>query len=161
MTKRIARLSVLIALALILSWVERLIPLPMPVPGAKVGLSNLVTLTCLYLFGFTDALTVCVLRVLLAGFLFGSGFSAVYALAGALLSLFGMAGLRKLGVHAVATSAVGGVLHNLAQLFVAVAVTNTPQLVAAYLPWLISLGLVAGLAIGAVGAILIERLRAV
>lgn len=161
MAKHIARLAVLTALALILSYVESLLALVMPVPGAKLGLANLVTLVALYLFGWKDALTISCLRVLLGGFLFGSGFSILYALAGALLALLGMTLLKKLRFHAVTVSIAGGVLHNLAQLGVAAIITRTPALMLSYLPLLLALGVLTGLVIGLLGTALIKRLQVI
>lgn len=159
MHRKVARLAVLIALALALSYVERLIPLPMPAPGIKLGLANLVTLVALYLLGWREALCVSVTRVLLGGLMFGSGFSIVYALSGALVSLLAMALLQKSGwFHPIAVSAVSGVVHNLAQLLVAAWVVRTPGLFA-YFPLLTLSGLLTGLLIGSLGSILIARLR--
>lgn len=158
MQKRIARLAMMIALALVLSYVERLIPLPMPVPGIKLGLANLVTLVCLYLFGWRDALTVSALRVALGALMFGSGFSMVYALSGALCSLLVMALLKRTGLHPVSISAVGGVAHNLAQLLVAALVVRTLGLLS-YLPMLILSGALTGVLVGVTGTALIGRLK--
>lgn len=161
MPRRLSRLALMVALALILSYFERLLPLPVPVPGVKLGLSNLVTLVALCLFGWRDALIVSVVRVLLGGLLFGSGLSMLYALAGALLSLLVMALLHSFSpLHPAAISAVGGVAHNIGQLLVAALVVHTPALLS-YLPVLMLSGTLTGALIGALGTVLIGRLRPV
>ncbi len=160
MPARIARLAMMIALALVLGYIERLIPLPVPVPGIKLGLPNLVTLACLCLFGWRDALAVSALRVLLSGLLFGSGFSMLYALSGALLSLMAMALLWRTGAFSpVSVSAAGGLFHNLGQLLVALLVTRASGLLY-YLPVLLFLGEITGVITGFVASLLVRRLNA-
>jgi len=159
MPKKIARLAMLVALALVLGYVERLIPFDAPTPGVKLGLANLVTLVALYLFGWREALAVGALRALLGGLLYGSGFGIAYALAGALAALGAMAALKKTGVfHPVSVSAAGGVAHNLAQLLVAVGITHTLGILG-YLPVLIGSGAATGILVGVAGSALIHRLR--
>ena len=87
---RVAYLGVFTALALIFSFVETLIPIHFGIPGVKLGLANLIVIIVLYQTGWKDALLISTVRIILAGFLFGSMFSIVYSLAGALLSLLVM-----------------------------------------------------------------------
>lgn len=158
MAKKIARLAVLIALALALSAIERLIPAPIAVPGIKLGLANLVTVLALYLLGSREALTVSVLRVVLAGFLFGSFSSILYALSGALVSFGVMALLKRTGAFSVVgVSVAGGVFHNIAQILIAAAIVRTLEL-SYYLPILMLSGVVTGLFIGIVSNLMIRRL---
>ena len=70
-TRKIARMGLLVALAMILSYVESLIPAFVAVPGVKVGLANIVVIFALYTLGPVEALTVSLLRVILSSFLFG------------------------------------------------------------------------------------------
>ncbi len=156
--KGVARVAVLVALALVLSYVERLIPLPAPVPGIKLGLANVAVLVALYRLDWREAAAVSGLRVLLGGALFGSGFSVVYALCGAAGSFAAMAGGKRAGLHAVTVSALGGVAHNLAQLTVAAAVVRTPE-VLAYAPVLCAAGLATGVMMGVAGDGVIRRVR--
>ena len=86
-TRKIARMGLLVALSMILSYVESLIPAFVAVPGVKVGLANIVVIFALYTLGPIEALTVSLLRVILSSFLFGSVLSLLYSLSGALLSL--------------------------------------------------------------------------
>ncbi len=87
LAKRITVGALLCALALCLSYIERFLPLPLPVPGVKLGLANLVVLCALVLLGFRAAFAVSMLRVLLAGFAFAGFSSLLFSLSGALLSL--------------------------------------------------------------------------
>ena len=90
MKKHIAYLGLLLTLALILSYVESLIPIFVSVPGVKLGLANLVVLICLYAYPSKYAFVISIMRVMLAGLLFGSMFSILYSLAGAFFSLIVM-----------------------------------------------------------------------
>ena len=106
--------GVLASLALIASYVESLVPLPVPVPGIRLGLANAVVLAVLELFGFREAFLVSVVRILLSGFLFGNLSSIFYSLGGGLLSLLLMNLLYKKGSFGtLGISMAGGVAHNL------------------------------------------------
>ena len=112
--------GVLASLALIASYVESLVPLPVPVPGIRLGLANAVVLAVLELFGFREAFLVSVVRILLSGFLFGNLSSIFYSLGGGLLSLLLMNLLYKKGSFGtLGISMAGGVAHNFGQLLVA------------------------------------------
>lgn len=97
--------GVLIALAMVLSYVETLIPLPMLVPGAKLGLANLVTVVGLFLVGIPGTVCITVFRVVLAGLTFGNVYSMAYGLSGSFLSLFVMASVKKAACSARLASA--------------------------------------------------------
>ena len=88
-------MAMLVALAMIFSYVESLIPINFGVPGMKLGVANLVTVTGLYFLEIPEVLAVSVLRVLLTGFLFGNGMSIIYSLAGAVVSLLAMVLVRR------------------------------------------------------------------
>ena len=154
-TKKIALLAMCVALAMILSYVESLIPSP-GIPGVKLGLANLVVIFALYKLGWGEAAGISLLRVFLVSLLFGHAASLMYSAAGAVLSLAGMIALKKserLGT--VAVSVIGGVLHNLGQILMAWLLMG-PNVVY-YLPVLILSGTVAGVAIGVVSALLVRR----
>lgn len=156
--KKAAWGGLLLALAMILSYVETLIPLPLFLPGVKLGLPHLVTVTMLALLGPGPAALICLLRVVLVGLTFGNTFSMLYGLAGAALSLLVMTGLDRTGrFSGAAVSAAGGAAHNIGQMAVAAAVLQTPA-VLSYLPILLACGTAAGLLIGLAGAAVLERL---
>lgn len=157
-TRKIARMGLLIALAMILSYIESRIPAFVAVPGMKMGLANIVIVFALYTLGFREALLVSVLRVLLSALLFGSVLSLAYSAAGAFLSLFGMVLLKKSHLFGtVAVSVSGAVLHNLGQILMACLVLETST-VAYYIPFLIISGVVTGIVIGLAAAVVINRL---
>lgn len=155
--RRVAFLGLFIALAMILSYVESLIPPLVAVQGVKIGLPNLVIMFMLYRIGSREAITVSLIRVVLVTLLFSSAMSMAYGLAGAALSLTGMMLLRKTNLFSCITvSVVGGVLHNIGQIAVAILITGTKQLVL-YLPVLLISGVIAGVAIGICAGLLIKR----
>ena len=154
-TKKVALTAMCIALAMILSYVESLLPSP-GVPGVKLGLANLVVIFALYKLGWGEAAGISLLRVFLVSLLFGHAASLMYSAAGAALSLLGMILLKKTGrLSCVAVSVIGGVLHNVGQILTAWLLMG-PNVVY-YLPVLILSGTAAGVAIGAVSALLIRR----
>lgn len=163
MTSRLHKLTVCavsLSLALVLSYLEHLLPLPLPVPGIKLGLANLAVLFLYYRMGLGTAATVSALRVCLANLLFGSAVSFLYGLAGATLSLVAMWALRKIpGLSPAGISVGGGVAHNVAQILLA-SILLGQRAVMGYLPVLILTGLGAGVAVGLVAAYLIHRIPA-
>ena len=160
-TKKTALYGLFLALALVASYIERLIPLNPGIPGVKLGLANIVTMVLLYTVGFQAAALISALRILLSGLLFGSGFAMVYSAAGALLSMIVMVLLKKTErFGTVGVSVAGGVFHNVGQILVAIAVLETRSLVF-YLPVLVISGLAAGIIIGILSGILTKRLTPV
>ena len=147
--KKLANMAMLVALAMIFSYVESLIPINFGVPGMKLGVANLVTVTGLYFLEIPEVLAVSVLRVLLTGFLFGNGMSIIYSLAGAVV-LLAMVLVKKMdGISIVGVSITGGVFHNIGQILVAMAVVENLKLIY-YLPVLLVAGTVTGFVIGIV-----------
>jgi len=154
----IAMCAVLTALALIFSYIEFLIPLPIGIPGVKLGLANIVIVVALYTVGARYAFLVNVARVLLVALLFGNGFSAVYAMAGALVSFTAMYIIKRTGLFSPAgTSIAGGVFHNAGQLAVAMLIIENAKL-ALYFPVLLLSGLFTGLLIGALSVLILRTL---
>ena len=146
------------ALALIFSYVETLIPVNLGIPGVKLGLANLIIVVALYKMRLSEAYLLSVVRILLAGFIFGNYFSIIYSLAGGLLSLTVMALLKKWGGFSLqGISIAGGVFHNIGQLIVAAVVVETFS-VTYYFPVLLVAGLLTGLVIGIVAEMMLKRL---
>lgn len=136
--------ALITAAGLIIAWLEFLLVPPVGIPGVKLGLANIATLAALYLLGARPATCVCVARIMLSGFLFGSLSAVIFALAGGLSALAAMAVLKRTGRFSiVGVSAAGACCHNIAQLGVAAAIARTPGLVY-YLPVLIFAALVTG-----------------
>lgn len=157
-TKKTAQLGVYIALAMILSYVESLIPFSFGIPGIKLGLTNVVTVIMMYTYGIPGALGVAVLRAVLSGFMFGNAFSIIYSVAGCVLSFIFMYILKKTNHFAIiSVSAVGGVMHNVGQLIVAANVVKTYSVIY-YAPVLIIAGVFTGIIIGIVSDEIVKRI---
>lgn len=151
-------MGVFLALALICSYVESLIPISFGIPGVKLGLTNIVVVLMLYCIGAKEALAVSVCRIVLTGFLFGNLFSILYSLAGGLLSFLIMWAVKRTGKFGILpVSVCGGIFHNIGQLAVAALVVENYN-VFYYLPVLLLAGAATGLAIGVVAQELIIRI---
>lgn len=157
-TKRIALTGLLVALAMILSYVETLIPVFVAVPGMKLGLTNLVVLIAFLLLDWKYALFINAVRILLVAFTFGNAFALMYSAAGGALSFLIMLLLFKLKKFSpVGISVAGGVGHNIGQILVAMWVLETGQLIY-YLPILLVSGTIAGAVVGLIGGEVGKRL---
>ncbi len=157
-TKKLTTLSLLIAVAMILSYVESLIPAFVAVPGVKVGLSNIATVFALYTIGASGAVAVSVIRVFLSSLLFGNFAMMIYSLAGAALALSFMIILKIANIFSeVGVSVAGGVMHNAGQVIAAAFMMENAG-IASYLVPLVISGTVAGVAIGLISALLIKRI---
>ena len=156
-TKKLTTLSLCVALALILSYVESLLPPLMAVPGVKVGLPNIVILFLLYRYGWKEAGAVSLIRLLLSAALLTGFVAFFYGLAGAVLSLAGSALLKRSDRFSpLGVSVAGGVLHNLGQIALAALILESGYLFA-YLPVLLLSGTLAGALVGLLAGILIRR----
>ena len=153
-TRKIAYLGMLMALALVLSYVESLIPFAVGIPG----LTNIVTVIMLYIAAPMETFLLCVFRAVLSGFMFGNAFSIIYSLAGCILSFIVMYLLKKSDkFSSVSISLVGGVCHNIGQIIVAAIVLSTYSVVY-YIPVLLVAGCITGLVIGIVASQVLLRI---
>ncbi|MBS6397631.1 MAG: Gx transporter family protein [Clostridiales bacterium] len=149
-TEKLAYMGLLTALALIAGYIDFLIPLPIGIPGVKLGLANLIILWALYSMRPGEALVINGMRIFLSGFLFGSLSMILYSLAGAVLSFACMYLAKRSGRFSITgVSILGGVTHNIGQLLAAMAVLETNSLIY-YSPVLLAAGVVTGLLIGIV-----------
>lgn len=156
--QRISMYGICIALAMILSYVETLIPIHFAVPGVKPGLANLAVVAALYLMSPADAWVISVVRIVLVSFTFGNVAALMYSLAGAVLSLSAMVFCqKKRWLTMTGVSIVGGVMHNIGQLLMAAVVLESAA-VFTYLPALLLAGVLAGALIGLLGGMLLKRL---
>lgn len=154
--KRIALYGLMIALAFVFSYIEMLIPLPLPA-GVKLGAANVVVLIALYLLGGKEAFAISMVRIILSGFAFGIG-TLPYSLAGGLLSLGLMVWMKRSGKFGMAgVSVAGGVAHNIGQTLVAMALLGTKTVY--YFPMLFFSGIIAGIVIGLISAIVLKKLQ--
>ena len=157
-SKSIAAVALLTALALILSYVEAIIPFNIGIPGVKLGIANIVVVIALYIYDWRYALAVNVTRIVIAGFLFSGVFGIIYSMAGGLLSLLVMVLLKRTGLFScIGICAAGGVVHNMAQLFTAAALVSNLSIFV-YYPVLLFSGIICGIITGIVTTIILRRL---
>lgn len=153
-----AYIGLFLAVALICSYIETLIPFSFGIPGVKLGLTNMVIVLMLYTVGTKESFLVSVLRIVLVGFLFGNLFSILYSFAGGLLSFVVMALLKRTDrLGCVSVSVAGGISHNVGQILVAAFIVHNFNIMF-YIPVLLLAGLLTGLVIGILAQELIVRL---
>ena len=158
-TKKIAVLGLCTAVALILAYVESMLPpLFTAVPGIKIGLPNIIIVFVLYRFGLKEAAVVSLIRMLAVSFMFGNMMALVYSLAGAFLSMLVMVLLKRWNfLSVVGVSVAGGVFHNVGQIFAAMVFLGTAEL-GYYLIVLAITGTVSGFFVGLCGGIIVKRI---
>lgn len=158
MKNKIAYWGVFLALALVCSYVESLIPISFGIPGVKLGLTNIVVILMLYTIGAKDAILISVLRIILTGFMFGNAFSIIYSLAGGILSFVVMLLLKNTGkLKILSISTAGGISHNVGQLIVAALVVENYNILF-YVPVLIIAGIITGFLIGLLAGEIVLRI---
>lgn len=149
-TKKLIFLSLLVSIGLALSILESAIPLPIIVPGVKLGLSNMVVLVTLVVFGFNEALVIGIVKSLLLVLITGSVSSLAYSLSGSILSCIAMAIIYKYFSKVfsiIGVSIFGAVAHNFAQVSVAAVMMNNARIYS-YLPILLITSLFTGYFVG-------------
>ena len=156
---RVALCGILLALMLVLGLVESMIPVGFNVPGIKLGLSNGVLIFAVYMLDIPIAYVLMLLKVTLASMMY-AGFGAFpYALAGGALSLTAMVLLSRVkGLHPVTVSMVGGVMHNVGQVAMAMLMLNTPRLMY-YMALLMFVGLATGALTGVCAHLVMRYMR--
>ena len=149
--RKLCYLSLFCAIAIVLSYIETLFPFYLGIPGAKIGLANVVTLTLLLCFGFNEALIVLLLRIMIVAMAFTNLYTFLYSLAGGILSLFIMFifNKTKLFSHLI-ISIMGG---DIGQLLVAMCFFNSSVFIY-YLPYLMLFGILSGIGIGMIGELI-------
>ena len=158
--KGVAFLGMMTAIAIIASYVERLLPAPIPaVPGIKLGVANIIILTLLYLFSAKTALLVNITRIVLVGLMFSGVYGMMYALSGGIFSFSVMYfAKRSKKLSMIGVSILGGIFHNIGQILMAAAVLRTKELFY-YLPILLVSGVVTGIVVGYGAKHCVEALR--
>ena len=158
-SRKVALLSLTIALAMILSYVESQIPSAVAIPGVKMGLANLAVIFTLYKLGIKEAIVVSIVRVLMLAMLFGNAVSLIYSISGATLALIVMFVLKATNKFStVGVSVAGGVMHNVGQIIAACILLET-DILKYYFPFLLVSGIASGIVIGLVSAALIKRVN--
>ena len=157
-TKKIAVFALCVALAFVLSFLETIIPINIGVPGVKIGLANMVVLAALYLLDKRAAFAISMIRILISGLLFSGAFSLLYSFTGGILSFLVMLlAMKSEKLSILGVSVLGGAVHNIGQIIVAAIVMQTPRIVY-YLPVLLISGALAGIVVGIISKIVVERL---
>ena len=163
--KKLTLMSILTAIALIIFIIEAMIPLPIPIPGMKLGLANAVTLFALF-FGASrylntvDVLAILLCRILLGAIFTGRPVVVVYSLAGGLLGFAAQVVMKRFVSEKQiwVCGAAGAVFHNIGQILAAVLLTGTPM-IAAYLPVLIITGVFTGVITGFAAQFTLARIQ--
>ena len=156
-TRRLTTLALLTAGAMILSYVESMLP-SLGIPGVKMGLANIAVIFALYRLGWKEAMGISLVRVFMVSMLFGSMSALLYSLAGAAASLGVMTLLKRLDRFSEkGVSVAGGVAHNAGQILVAIALLGNVKL-AYYYPILVISGVAGGILTGLTAAMLIKRI---
>lgn len=157
--KKLTRLALLTTIALIIFMVEAQIPPPIPIPGIKLGLANIVTVYAMFALAPGEALAILVCRVFLGSVFSGQLMTLFYSMGGGLLCWLAMLLLRQLLTKKQlwVAGVFGAIFHNIGQILVAIALTRTPGLVA-YLPVLLVSGILTGAFTGLCAQFLLARL---
>ena len=157
-TKRIALLGLLTAIALTIFMIEAQIPAVIPIPGVKLGLSNIVTVFTVFTLGPWDGVAVLACRIFLGAVFSGNIRTILYSAAGGFLSILVTMGLRKvLKENQIwAAGCLGAIAHSVGQMIAAIAITRTPGLLV-YLPVLVIISIFTGLFTGFCAQLLIKR----
>ncbi len=157
-TNKLTLCAILASVAIILGYVESLLPVPIAIPGIKWGLGNIVILTALYLLNTKYAFFIMLVKVIASTLLFMSPSAFLYSLSGGVLSILVMVILKKLNLHIINVSIGGGIFHNIGQLFMASFVMRTFS-VFYYLPVLIISGAVGAVVNGLLSGIILKRIK--
>ncbi|WP_027400375.1 Gx transporter family protein [Anaerovorax odorimutans] len=156
-TKKIAISSVLIALAIIFSYVEVLIPFNFGIPGMKLGIPNIVVILALYTISASSALEINCIRIILVSAMFGSFSMAIYSFAGGFLSFGVMYFLKRTNKFSIiGVSMAGGAFHNIGQLLMAAAIVENIKMLYS-LPLLMIIGMITGIIIGIISHKIIKN----
>lgn len=153
-SKKISYIAILSALAIVFGYIESLFPAA-PIPGIKLGLSNIVILFAIYRMNKSSAFFIMLIKVIVTSLLFSGLNIFFYSLSGGLFSLLAMMGFKKT-FSIIGVSMIGGVFHNIGQLLVAALVLYTSA-VFVYLPALLISGLIVGFITGNVCNIILKR----
>ena len=156
-TKKLTEIALLTAVALIIFVIELQIPNPVPIPGAKLGLANIITVFAVYQYRAREVGLIVFARILLGSFFSGNMMAAMYSIAGGLLCLIGMLGLKHIlsEKYIWVCSVLGAVLHNMGQIMVACLIAGWGLII--YLPFLLVSGCIAGAFTGGCAQVIIKR----
>ena len=159
--QQVALSGLLTSLMLVFGFIERQFPLPVPVPGIKLGLANSVLLYALYMLGIRQSIVLMLLKSLMSWLIYMNLSAMLYSFAGGVLSLTAMILISRVkGVSPVGVSALGAVFFNIGQILMAAWVLGTPQLIVTYLPVLMVSGVLTGILTGVIARLVMKHLHA-
>lgn len=153
-------MGLLTALALILFTVEAQIPAPVPIPGIKLGLSNIITVYAMFCLGPRDTMLILLTRIFLGSVFSGQMMTLFYSFSGGMLCYAVMLLMRKLVTEQQiwVCSVLGAMAHNVGQIIAAILIARTPELIV-YLPVLLISGIVTGAFTGICAQLIVRRLK--
>ena len=159
--QQVALSGLLTSLMLVFGFIERQFPLPVPVPGIKLGLANSVLLYALYMLGIRQTIVLMLLKSLMSWLIYMNLSAMLYSFAGGVLSVAAMILVSRMkGVSPIGVSALGAVFFNIGQIMMAAWVLGTPQLIVTYLPVLMVSGVLTGILTGVMAKQVMKHLRA-
>ena len=157
MTKKITYLSLFTAIAIILGYIESIIPFSFSIPGSKIGLANIISIITLYYYGFKETLIVSLLRCLIIAITFTNLYMFLYSISGAVLSILIMYLLKQTKSFSILIiSITGAISHNLGQIFIAIIFLGFNIIY--YLPYLIIIAFITGTLMGLIAISIIKKL---
>ncbi len=158
--KKISRLAMLIALSVVIGVIEsHIIIFNNIIPGLKLGLANAIIILVLYIYGFKDALTVSILRVILVSLLINGLFTVpfYFSLSGAILSIIAMALVKKIKIFSIiGVSVIGSIMHSIGQILIGIVIIN--KNIIYYLPYLLIFSIITGIIIGIISKKLVKNM---
>lgn len=155
----IAYIGLFSAFAIIISYIEALIPINIGIPGIKLGLPNVVIVMAIYLMDNKSGLIINLIRIIVVGMLFGNAFSILFSISGAVVSFIAMILLKKTKIFSIlGVSVCGGVMHNVAQVLIAGFITDTYG-INYYMPFMIIGGIITGVLIGILAMFVYNRCK--
>ena len=159
--QQVALSGLLTSLMLVFGFIERQFPLPVPVPGIKLGLANSVLLYALYMLGIRQTIVLMLLKLLMSWLIYMNLSAMLYSFTGGVLSVAAMILVSRMkGVSPIGVSALGAVFFNIGQILMAAWVLGTPQLIVTYLPVLMVSGVLTGILTGVIAKLVMKHLRA-
>ena len=159
--QQVALSGLLTSLMLVFGFIERQFPLPVPVPGIKLGLANSVLLYALYMLGIRQSIVLMLLKSLMSWLIYMNLSAMLYSFTGGVLSVAAMILVSRMkGVSPIGVSALGAVFFNIGQILMAAWVLGTPQLIVTYLPVLMVSGVLTGILTGVIAKLVMKHLHA-
>lgn len=159
-TKKMVLMSIFISQALILHFIEKMIPINFGMIGAKLGLANIISVAILYLWGSKEAFTVLIIRCAMGSLMFGGSVMAfLYSVSGGIFSLIAMIAFKTAfeeHVSEIGISISGSIFHNIGQILVAIILIGDIR-ISLYLPALLTSSLITGLFVGMCSKIIITQ----